>query len=97
MKVKSDEVEQFTKSDISGLPRRLSTLGKFAVKYSDFTTLSAITNQHFKSRPRLSTNGIVPGNGMSEFGVFVRLGRRVLVDEDAYFRWLNAQQNGGSK
>ena len=75
-------------------PRRLSTLPKFAERYSDFTTLSAITNQVFKAKPRHSTKGEIPGNGMLEYGVIVRIGRRVLIDEDAYFRWLDAQQTG---
>lgn len=75
--------------------RRLFTLPKFAERYSDFTTLSAITNQVFKARPRHSSKGVIPGNGMLDFGVIVRNGRRVLIDADAYFRWLDAQQNGG--
>jgi hypothetical protein len=76
-------------------PRRLFTLQKFAERHSDFTTLSAITNQVFKAHPRKSTKGEIVGNGMHEFGVVVRLNRRVLIDEDAYFRWLDARQSGG--
>ena len=75
-------------------PRRLFTLTKFAERHSDFTTLSAITNQVFKAQPRHSTKGKIPGNGMLDYGVIVRSGRRVLIDEDAYFRWLDAQQGG---
>lgn len=82
--------KQDTKADTS--PRRLFTLPKFAEKHSDFTTLSAITNQVFKANPRHSNKGVIPGNGMLEFGVIVRNGRRVLIDADAYFRWLDAQQ-----
>lgn len=78
-------------------PRRLFTIAKFAERHSDFTTPSAITNQVFKAQPRLSTKGEIPGNGMLDFGVIIRIGRRVLIDEDAYFRWLDAQQNGASK
>lgn len=75
-------------------PRRLFTLSKFAERHSDFTTLSAITNQVFKAQPRHSTKGEIRGNGMLDYGVIVRSGRRVLIDEDAYFRWLDAQQGG---
>lgn len=86
-----------TQHDLSDRPpRHLFTLQKFAERHSDFTTLSAITNQVFKARPRHSTKGEIPGNGMLDFGVIVRSGRRVLIDEDAYFRWLEAQQNRGS-
>jgi hypothetical protein len=29
---------------------------------------------------------------MLDFGVIVRIGRKVLIDENAYFRWVAAQQ-----
>jgi hypothetical protein len=70
-------------------PRRLFTLSKFAERHSDFLTLSSITNQVFKAHPRHSSKGEIPGNGMLDFGVIVRLNRRVLIDETAYFRWLD--------
>ena len=34
---------------------------------------------------------------MLDFGVIVRIGRKVLIDESAYFRWLDAQQAGSRK
>lgn len=86
---------QVTKADTP--PRRLYTLPKFAEQHSNFTTLSAITNQVFKAQPRHSTKGEIPGNGMLDFGVIVRNGRRVLIDEAAYFRWLDALQDGVAK
>ncbi len=75
-------------------PRHLYTLKKFSERHSDFLTLSAITNQVFKAQPRLSSKGEIPGNGMLDFGVIVRMGRKVTIDEDAYFHWLDAQQEG---
>lgn len=78
----------------SSPPRRLFTLGNFAVRHSGFTTLSGLTNQVFNAQPRHSTKGEIRGNGMLDYGVIVRSGRRVLIDEDAYFRWLDAQQGG---
>lgn len=86
------ETQQSTKADIP--PRRLFTLPKFAERHSSFLTLSALTNQKFKSESRKSSRGEIPGNGLAEHGAFFTVGRRVLVDEDAYFRWLDAQQNG---
>ena len=74
------------------LPSRLFTLKKFSVRHSDHTTISALTNQVFKAQPRHSSKGEIPGNGMLDFGVIVHIGRKVLIDEDAYFRWLDAQQ-----
>jgi hypothetical protein len=76
-------------------PRNLYTLKKFAERHSGFLTLSAITNQVFKAQPRHSSKGEIPGNGMLDFAVIVRNGRTVLIDEAAYFRWLDAQQEAG--
>lgn len=78
-------------------PRRLFTLPKFAERHSSFITLAGITNQVFKAKPRLSSKGEIPGNGMNEAGAVVRLAGRVLIDEDGYFRWVDAQQSRGQK
>ena len=32
-------------------------------------------------------------NGLAEAGAILRIGRRVLIDEDRYFRWVD-EQNG---
>ncbi len=73
-------------------PRRLFTLPKFAERHSSFGTLASFTNQVFKAKARQSTKGEIPGNGMEEAGVIVRLNGRVLIDEDRYFAWVDAQQ-----
>jgi len=75
-------------------PRSLYTLKKFAERHRSFLTLSAITNQVFKAQPRHSSKGEISGNGMLDFAVIVRSGRKVLIDETAYFCWLDAQQEG---
>jgi hypothetical protein len=76
-------------------PRRLFTLPKFAERHSNFLTLAAITNQVFKAKPRLSTKGEIPGNGMEEAGAIVRINGRVLIDEDRYFSWVDSLQARG--
>lgn len=78
-------------------PRHLYSLKKFAERHSSFLTTSAITNQVFKAQSRHSTKGEIPGNGMMDFGAIVRVGRKVLIDETAYFQWLDAQQNESAK
>jgi len=78
-------------------PRRLFTLAKFAERHSSFLTLASLTNAVFKARARQSTKGEIPGNGMEEAGAVVRLAGRVLIDEDAYFRWVDSQQSRGQK
>lgn len=77
-------------------PRRIFTLPLFAERHASFLTLPAITNQVFKAKTRKSTKGDIPGNGLEEAGAIVRLAGRVLIDEDAYFRWIDAQQKGGA-
>jgi hypothetical protein len=86
--------DQTSTSGIFPPPRNLYTLKKFAERHSGFLTLSAITNQVFKAQPRHSSKGEIPGNGMLDFAVIVRNGRTVLIDETAYFCWLDAQQEG---
>lgn len=78
-------------------PRRLFTLPKFAERHASFLTLPALTNQVFKAKPRQSTKGEIPGNGLEEAGAIVRLAGRVLIDEDGYFRWIDGQQKGGAQ
>lgn len=78
-------------------PRRIFTLKAFAERHRTFLTLPALTNQVFKAKSRKSTKGDIPGNGLEEAGAIVRLAGRVLIDEDAYFRWIDAQQKGGQK
>lgn len=76
-------------------PRRLFTLPKFAERHSSFITLPAITNQVFKAKARQSSKGEIPGNGLEEAGAIVRLAGRVLIDEEAYFSWVDSQQARG--
>jgi len=78
-------------------PRRLFTLPKFAERHDSFLTLAALTNQVFKAKTRQSTKGEIPGNGMEEAGAIVRLNGRVLIDEAAYFEWVDSQQAGSAK
>lgn len=32
-------------------------------------------------------------NGLQSYGVIVRLGRKILIDEDKFFNWLESKQN----
>jgi hypothetical protein len=95
MQFRSQTIETPAMNGVFPPPRHLFTLKKFAERHAHFITLSAITNQVFKANPRYSSLGEIPGNGMLDFSVIVRIGRKVLIDEDAYFRWLDAQQKGG--
>lgn len=69
----------------------LFTVNQFAEKHQAFTA-AALRNLIFKAEPRQSSNGEIPGNGMIECGAIVRLGRKVMIDEDKFFEWLHKQQ-----
>jgi hypothetical protein len=73
-------------------PRRLYTLEKFAERHSSFLTLGALTGQVWRSKPRQSSRGEIPGNGLEECGAIVRVNGRVLIDEARYFEWVDEQQ-----
>ncbi len=53
-------------------------------------------NLIFKADSRESTKGTILGNGLIEAGAIIRLGRKVLFDEDAFFVWID-KQNGAEK
>lgn len=74
----------------------LSTIPRFAAKNADAFSEASIRWRYFMSRPRTRTIGgkrvDVPPNGLAP--AFRRIGGRVYVDEDVFFRLvdeLNAQ------
>ena len=45
----------------------------------------------FHSEQRKNSKGEdIPANGMAEAGVIVRVGRKVLIDVDRFFAWLDS-------
>lgn len=91
----SHNIQQINPATQDAPPRRLYTLKNFAERHVSFLTLAALTNQVFKASERHSSKGVIPGNGMSELGAIVRINGRVLIDEDRYFLWIDATQEGG--
>jgi hypothetical protein len=71
---------------------KLHTVAQFPVAHPAFTE-AALRNLIFKAERRHSSNGEIPGNGLIEAGAIVRIGRKVLIDEDRFFDWVR-QQNG---
>ena len=43
---------------------------------------------------RHSSKGAIAGNGLIEAGAIVRCGRRVLINPEKFFAWVDAQQGG---
>lgn len=76
----------------STLPRDLFTVGQFSERRPAWTQ-AALRNLILNSADRVSSRGDrIPGNGLQESGAIVRVGRRVLIDEGAFFQWLAQQQ-----
>lgn len=67
----------------------LYTVEQFATAQPAFTA-PAIRNLIFKAEPRQSTRGEIPGNGLLECGAIVRIGRKVLIDEERFLEWVRA-------
>ena len=71
------------------------TVGQFSQRNPAFTQ-PALRNLIFKADSRQSSRGEVPGNGLLEAGAILRIGRKVLIDEERFFDWVR-QQNGERK
>lgn len=77
-------------------PRPLHPVKLFAERYPAFTE-AAQRALIYASKDRVASGGrIIKGNGLEEAGAIVRIGRRVLIDEQAFFRWVAAQQGKSS-
>jgi len=74
---------------------KLHTVSQFPNAHPAFTP-AALRNLIFKAEQRHSSKGAIPGNGLIEAGAIVRIGRKVLIDEDRFFEWVR-QQNGRQK
>lgn len=76
-------------------PRRvLLTISQFSDRNPAFSQ-SAMRNLAFKADEREGANGKIPGNGLIEAGALIRIGRKVLIDEDRFFAWVDAQNERG--
>lgn len=69
--------------------RPLLTVRQFSEKHPAFSQPS-LRSHIFQSKPRASSRGLVPGNGLES--ALIRLGKRVLIDEVRFFEWIDAQQ-----
>lgn len=85
-------------------PRAIFTVRQFAERNPAFTE-NALRNMIFKAGARNTSRGEIPGNGLLKAGAIVRIGRKVLIDEAAFFVWFdslnstasNHQSNKGTK
>ena len=66
-------------------------------KDNSFYTPSALRNLIFKADERQSTNGVIAGNGLLDVGAIIRVGRKVLINEDRFYHWIESQNIGSQK
>ena len=71
--------------------RPLYSPKKFAEKHSNFLALGGLRDQIFYAKSRVTTRGVIPGNGLE--AALVRMNRRVYIDEEKYFEWVESLQN----
>jgi len=72
--------------------RDLFTIAQFAERRPAWSE-PALRNLVLNAEDRLNSRGErIPGNGLADVGVIVRVGRRVLIDEEKFFQWIAAQQ-----
>ena len=86
-------------SQISSFPdqlkakRALATVSQFCRVLHPELTESALRWLIHCSKPRHASKSLVKPNGFDK--VIVRRGRRVYLDDDQYYIWLDAQQTVG--
>lgn len=72
------------------MERTLLTVKQFSEKHQAFTQL-ALRGLIHKSGQYLKADGTrAPGNGLAS--AIIRLGDRVLLDEQKFFEWVDSQQ-----
>jgi|GEM_PF-630838 len=71
--------------------RRVATVAQTAATYPVFTQ-AALRDLIFKAADRFNSKGDhIPGNGLAEAGAILRVGRKVLIDLDAFESWLDSR------
>jgi hypothetical protein len=68
--------------------RTLLTVRQFAEKHPAFSQ-GSLRNLIFNAQPRVTRKAAIPGNGFDV--CLVRMGRKILIDEDKFFAWLDGR------
>lgn len=74
----------------------LKTVEQFSNDNPCFTP-SALRNLIFKADERHASDGKIKGNGLIEAGAILRIGRKVLIDENQFYSWVQSQNVGVQK
>jgi len=71
--------------------KRLGTFDQTALMYP--FTAAALRDMKFRAFDRYNSRGeIIKGNGTGAAGVWLQVGRKVLIDLDAFDAWLDTQR-----
>ena len=77
---------------VDSTPRDLFTVEQFSERRPAWTQ-AALRCLILNGASRVNSRGEkISGNGLVEVGAIVRVSRRVLIDEGAFFRWIADQQ-----
>lgn len=72
--------------------KRVATIGQTAKQYPAFTA-PALRDLKFKAHDRKNSRGeTIRGNGTGPAGVWLQIGRKVLVDLDRFDAWLDSHR-----
>lgn len=75
---------------------RFVTVNQAAELRPAFTS-AALRDLKFKAHDRKNSRGeTIKGNGTGPAGVWIQLGAKVLMDLDAFDRWIESHRLGGS-
>lgn len=69
------------------------TIRQLSERYPAFSEPS-LRNLVFCAKPRQSTKGQIPGNGLDK--AILRVGRKVLIDAEGFQEWLQEKQGAGN-
>jgi hypothetical protein len=82
---------------VTSAPRDLFTVEQFSERRPAWSQ-SSLRNLILYGADRVNSRGDrIRGNGLAEAGAIVRLNRRILIDEQAFFIWIAEQQRAPRK
>lgn len=72
--------------------KRLVTIEQAAAMYPAFTA-AALRDMKFRAHNRINSRGdAIKGNGTGPAGVWIQMGRKVLIDLDAFESWIDSHR-----
>lgn len=72
--------------------KRLATIEQAPAMYPAFTS-AALRDLKFRAHDRTNSRGeTIKGNGTGPAGVWIQIGRKVLIDLDAFEAWIDSHR-----